>query len=78
MHCLLTEEALGFQSTGAFVSVFMQKIFICLGCLIADALMYSVMYVVENIYSILQQLVGKRGHMFKHWGGFTFLAGVLH
>lgn len=75
---MLAAEALTFQSTGIFVPVFMEKIFICLGCLITDALTYSLTYVVENICSILQQLVGKRAHMFKHFGGFKFLADVLH
>lgn len=74
----LQEEALAFQSTGIFVPVFTEKIFICLGWLITDALRYSVRYVVENIRSILQQLVGKRVHVFKHFGGFKFLANVLH
>lgn len=36
------------------------------------------MYAVENSWSILQQLAGKRVHMFEHFGGFKFLANVLH
>jgi len=49
----------------------------CLGRLVTDALRYSVTYVVKNTCSILQQLVGKGVHMFKHFGGFKLLANVL-
>lgn len=75
---MLTEEALALQSTGSSAPLFMEKTLICLGCLITAALICSIMHVVENICSILQQLVWKRVHTFKHLGGFKFLANELH
>lgn len=59
-HRLLTAGALIFQSTGIFVAVSTEKLFIPLRCLISNALMCSVTW---NLRSISQQLVGESPHV---------------